>query len=169
MSEAFWSDDFDMDLVKVVPNVIEDLGPYAERRLWTVGHITNGRLNHPTVWNTHGAFVWLDEPKLSRDEHGWFNIGGCVSNSQVVECTWLELLRDQWPHSYAFVLLPNQTFFPESPRRHFDNLMYDLRGWRKDEEAAELARKAARIWLVIATQRLKKAAEEARASREPRP
>jgi len=154
---AFWSDDFDMDLLKVVPNVIKDLGKYADRKLWTVGHLTAGRLNHPTVWNTHGAFVWLKEPVLLRDEHGWFNVLGCVSNEPIVECTWLELLRDQWPHHYPFVLLPKGVRFPEPPMRHFERLMYDLRGWHKDEEAAEQARMAVRVWVVNATRKLKAA------------
>jgi hypothetical protein len=99
MMEKFWSDDFDMDLLKIFPDLIAALGATADLTLWTLGHRTFGRLNHPSVWNTHAAFIWFEKPNLNRDEHGWFNIGGCVSDDEEVECTWLELLRDQWPLS----------------------------------------------------------------------
>lgn len=161
----FWSDDFDMDLLKVIPNVREDLGEYADRTLWTVGHVDkrNGRLNHPVCWNTHGAFeafAWLQKPNLVRDKYGWFNIGGCVGDEPEVECTWLELLRDQWAHSYAFILLPSRSYFYPARRRHFDRLMYRIRGWEPDSEAAAVAEMKGRLWVVESTRRLKRAITE---------
>lgn len=156
MSEPFWSDDFDMDLLKVMPFILNDLGPSANIPLWTVGHTTHGRLNHPTVWNTHGAFVWTGKPFLPRNEHGWFNIGGCVDDSPLIECTWLELLRDQWTHDYAFILLPNSVLFQSAPRTSFDRLMYNLRGWDIDEPAGKRALMKARLWVVESTRRLKR-------------
>jgi hypothetical protein len=96
----FWSDDFDMDLLKIYPNVVaECLGTLADRQLWTLGHESYGRLNHPTVWNTHGAYVWVEKPNLVRDPRGWYAVRGCVDDSPEIECTWLELLRDwtKWP------------------------------------------------------------------------
>lgn len=157
---AFWSDDFDMDLLKVIPNVPEELGEYAERILWTVGNRDkrNGRLNHPVIWNTHGAFVWTVKPNLVRDGFGWFNVDGCVDDAEEIECTWLELLRDQWVHGFAFILKSiSQVYFPGPPQEHFMTLMYHIRGWRQDDAAAEMARMAGRLWVVESTQRLKRA------------
>jgi hypothetical protein len=143
---GFWSDDFDMDLLKVFPDAPKLLGSTADELLWTIGHRTHGRINHPTVWNSHGAFVWLEKPNLKRDEHGWFNIDSCVSNDEEIECTWLELLRDQWPHSYPFVLLPVRAQFASPPYRDFERIMYNLRGWHKYEDI-QLSRGAALKWL----------------------
>lgn len=141
--DKFWSDDFDMDLLKIFPSVVvECLGILADTPLWTPGHETYGRLNHPVVWNTHGAFVWLDNPELDRDKYGWFNVGGCVDDSQMVECTWLELLRDQWPHGYSFLLMPEELRFPGPRQDVFDDIMYDLRGWRKQDVTRQ------RAWVV---------------------
>lgn len=142
----FWSDNFDMDLPKVFPNILEILGETAEQKIWTVGHETFERLNHPAVWNTHGAYVWLDKPNLKRDEHGWFSIDSCVSNEKEIECTWLELLRDQWPHNYAFILLPVRAQFPSPPYRDFERIMYNLRGWHKYDDIQD-SRNSALQWI----------------------
>jgi hypothetical protein len=56
----FWSDDFDMDLLKVFPQV-EGMLRDPNIPLWTVGHESHGRLNHPACWNSYGAFLWLQE------------------------------------------------------------------------------------------------------------
>lgn len=149
----FWSDDFDMDLLKLFPDLPATLGETADRVLWTTGHATWGRLNSPTCWNTHGAFFWTHKPNLKRDEHGWFNVMGCVSDSPEIECTWLELLRDQWPHSYGFILLPSNCAFNAPPREEFERIMYDLRGWKKDEYV-EGARGTVMAWLMHATRQL---------------
>lgn len=135
----FWADDFDMDLLRVVPEIGRMLGGDCDRTLWTVGHRTYGRLNHPTVWNTHGAYLWLTKPNLPRDVHGWFNVDGCVSNDEEIECTWLELLRDAWVHGFAAVMLPSRTRLRPAPQRAFDQIMWDRRGWRKSDTAGALA------------------------------
>jgi hypothetical protein len=151
--EKFWSDDFDMDLLKLFPELPKMLGETAERALWTVGHTTHGRLNHPACWNSHGAFAWTHKPNLKRDPHGWFNVMGCVSDAEEIECTWLELLRDQWPHGYGFILLPQQSMFVPPPRGEFEKIMYDLRGWIKDEHIS-IARCTAMAWILHANRQL---------------
>jgi hypothetical protein len=158
MREKFWSDDFDMDLLKLFPDLPETLGEVAERALWTVGHATYGRLNHPAVWNSTGAlgelgaWVWTRKPNLPRKD-GWFNLSGCASNDPEIECTWLELLRDQWAHHYGFVLLPAKSIFTPAPLAEFDTIMYDLRGWRKDANALP-ARTSVMAWLLRANRQL---------------
>jgi hypothetical protein len=162
----FWSDDFDMDLLKVFPETTAILGELADTKLWTVGHESFGRLNHPCVWNSHGAFIWLKKPNLERDSHGWYNVHGCVANEPEIECTWLELLRDQWPHSYNFVLLLEPRFvgavrFPGPPETAFMQIMYDLRGWCKSTNL-QLHRNESLKWLTRVNQKLKSTLEKQR-------
>ena len=142
----FWADDFDMDLLKVFPNVKGMLRD-PDIPLWTVGHESYGRLNHPCCWNDYGAFLWLQKPNLARDKHGWFSIGGHVSNEPEIECTWLEWLRDAWSHHYATMILPSQQRLPASPDNDFMAIMYDLRGWHKTADLAE-HRKRALHWIM---------------------
>lgn len=145
-AKQFWSDDFDMDLLKVftaVPKILKA----PDRVLWTVGGTTYGRLNHPTCWNSHGAFLWLEKPNLLRDERGWFNVLGCVSKSEEVECTWLEWLRDQWVHSWGGALImPHQQPLPPAPQLAFNDIMEDLRGYHKQDCSKQ--RKEALQWII---------------------
>lgn len=143
----FWSDDFDMDLLKVFPQFVESVQVFASRELWTVGHRTHGRLNHPTVWNTHGAFVWLAKPNLPRDKNGWFNINGYVDDSEEIECTWLELVRDQWAHNYDFLLMPSRSLFRSAGWNVFEEIMYHARGWRESDRI-EMTREVALTWAI---------------------
>lgn len=141
----FWSDDFDMDLLKVFPDVPKMLRE-PERVLWTVGHEKYGRLNHPTTWNSHGAFLWLKAPLLERDKEGWFDIYGHVSDSSEIECTWLEWLRDAWSHHYGTVILPFQSMMPAPNWPDFEAIMYDLRGWNKRDVSEH--RKRSLQWIM---------------------
>ena len=149
----FWSDDFDMDLVKVFPDFPRQIGKAADIPLWTVGHSSYGRLNSPCQWNSHGAFVWSEKPELERDVHGWFNVWGCVGNDPVIECTWLELLRDQWPHHYNFILLPQQVKFDGPDWLIFERIMYHRRGWRF-YASHEADMNQAQEWALRATRQL---------------
>lgn len=163
----FWSDDFDMDLLKVFPQTPGILGDVADRMLWTVGHSTFGRLNHPSVWNTHGAYLWLSRPNLRRDEHGWFNVYGCVGDEPEIECTWLEWLRDAWAHSYSWVLIPSPPLgfrnFPAAPINDFMAIMYDLRKWIvKPKPNVAQSRARSLCWLTRVHAGLKEAIEEQR-------
>jgi hypothetical protein len=154
--EKFWSDDFDMDLPKVFPQLDEWIGEQGNATVYTVGHTSFGRLNHPCVWNTHGAFLWLERPVLPRDEHGWFNINGCVDNSQIVECTWREWLRDAWSHQYGAILIcpgGEEIRLPEMPWHAFERIMYKLRGWTPDRDDRE-ARATACSWIIRCNEKL---------------
>jgi hypothetical protein len=134
-----------MDLLKVFPNVPMMIRE-PDRVLWTVGHTSFGRLNHPTCWNSHGAYLWLTKPNLERDENGWFNVDGCVSHAAEVECTWLEWLRDAWSHNYGAVILPARRQLPPSDHLSFERIMYDLRGWHKQDVTD--SRKTALQWIM---------------------
>ena len=158
--QKFWSDDFDMDLLKLFPDLPAELGEAAELPIWTVGHSTYGRLNSPAQWNSHGAYAWAEKPQLVRDKHGWFNIHGCVSNDELIEATWLEFLRDMWPHSYAFILLPHGVLFEQSPRLVFDRIMYHIRAWRNSENLDADLRQA-KSWVLMNTAKFERLAPRA--------
>jgi hypothetical protein len=142
-----WCDDFDMDLLKIFPSTPQMLGDLANMPLWTVGGETDSKLNHPCVWNSHGAFVWTDTPILPRDKHGWFNVGGCVGDAPIVPCTLLEFLRDQWVHEYAAIVLPSRRVLPAPDMADFQDIMYDIRGWKKSQNI-ERSRQGALRWLL---------------------
>ena len=156
--EKFWSDDFDMDLLKVFPDFAAELGETADVTVWTLGHTTFGRLNHPSVWNTHGAYLWLEKPDLERDAKGWVSVGGCVTDNPLVECTWLEWLRDCWVHDFNFVMLPMGGLVQCHRSVDFQKIMYRMRGWESAQNAAamkreEQARENCLLWLRIVTKR----------------
>jgi hypothetical protein len=95
----FWSDDFDMDLLKVLPETPAILGELGDVLLYTHGHETHGRLNHPSVWN--GDLGMLAFFGTAREG---FTPGGYVTDAPVVECTALEAFRDAWPHQYLIIV-----------------------------------------------------------------
>lgn len=128
MSDAkFWSDDFDMDLPKVVPGTRDLLGDLADLVLFTHGGSTHGRLNHPTVWNTEvgtTAFVGLQCPVKPAPY---------VTMDPVVECTLWELVRDAWAHDY-YVIFEGDTCIWIPQWQIFSELMNYTRGWRNYTE-----------------------------------
>lgn len=130
----FWSDDFDMDLLKVLPETPQIMGDLAERTLYTIAsnHREGERLNHPCVWNHDlGIVAWFGSrpggftPPMcypSPENHG--------PGDRVIECTGLEAFRDAWVHSYAMVV-DCETIVWDTQRlkRTFDALMWHRRGW----------------------------------------
>lgn len=151
--KPFWSDDFDMDLLKVLPDIAAEIGAFGDRTFWTVGHETHGRLNHPAVWNTHGAYLWREKPNLERDKYGWANINGCVTNDPEIECTWLEFLRDMWAHHFNVIVLPDNLLLRGSSWEQFERIMGNMRGWNKRDVSDDI--KAARHWALTLTEIMK--------------
>lgn len=117
-----WCDSFDADLLKVVPGVAEALGDTADLQLTTYSHVTDGRINCPSAWNTDfglASFFWT-APEF-RPPSAY-----CTTEPEV-ECTFLEVIRDEWVHSCAVVVNRHLVWRP--PAGLLDKLMYDLRGW----------------------------------------
>src|SRR5947209_3162420 len=106
----FWADAFDIDLLKVFPN-IELFGDTVDVPIWTLSSTTFGRLNCPCAWHTYTgltSFLWLTKPNLPRDENGWIQADHsslCVTAHLEVEGTWLEWLRDMWVHGHNWLLI----------------------------------------------------------------
>ena len=129
----FWSDDFDMDFPRIFPEARVLLGPLADIELWTVGHETHGRLNHPAVWNgdrTMLAFFRFDRATKLQGEcppPGYY-----AGRDPLVCCTAWEMFRDAWPHHYGVHVDGRLVWDTLQLDRHFETIMYHVRGWRTD-------------------------------------
>lgn len=126
--EPFWSDNFDSDLLKVVPRTVEALGPAADVQLWTHGRTTAGRLNHPACWNDATgmiAFFGLAPDAIGKPDSYYAGNG-----QELVECTFLEAVRDAWAHSYNIVVARTIILYWGRPAQWhdlFEPLMYHIR------------------------------------------
>ena len=140
--KPFWSDDFDMDLLKVVPDTRQLLDASGDVVLFTHGHTTHDRLNHPSVWNSHKgaiAFFGFSDPAKP---HGY------STDLPVVRCTFLELMRDVWSHNYLALIEGRPVIDGIATWQHFEPLMYHLRSWhRLTESAAEKHLAWTRRWI----------------------
>lgn len=118
----FWSDDFDMDLPKVLPDWKECLGEAASIELRTHGGLSHGKLNHPSVWNSPdgmtafcGLFLDAAKPDLYSTDR------------PLVSCTFAELVRDVWVHQ-CLVRVQGIAVIDTQPLLHvFDQLMWHVR------------------------------------------
>lgn len=141
LDRPFWSDNFDMDLPKIFPDARKMLGDLAEVELVTSGTPdSNGRLNHPCVWNHHDgtiAFFGFDNP--GRDTSFY------VSPSAVeLKCTAWEAFRDAWAHSFVMVIDQRRVWDTGALWPHFETIMWDLRGWQGGHRDATVARRKAK-------------------------
>lgn len=128
----FWSDDFDMDLLKVLPETPELLTEkIASVELVTQGSPdrrpgspTYGRLIHPACWNSdRGLAAWFGFRDPARP-------AGYVTSDPELRCTYLEALRDAWCHSYVLIV-EGQAMWDAGVRwgELFEPLMYHRRNW----------------------------------------
>lgn len=136
----FWSDGFDMDLPTIFPEARGLLGDCADVLLWTSGHTTHGRLNHPCVWNGQGgmlAFFGFRSP--ARDPV--FYAGA----SSDVRCTAWEAFRDAWPHGYRLIVERQTVWDTFALTGEFESILWDVRGWNAPwRSAAQIATDRAR-------------------------
>jgi hypothetical protein len=121
----FWSDDFDTDLLKVIQRAAGVLDQVTAR-LWTYGHVSHGRLNHPSVWHTQlGPVAYF-----GTDTTGGWKPDHLRTDGRLVECTWTEVARDAWVHDYLIVVDYELIWDAHRHAGTFMKLMYDLRGIR---------------------------------------
>lgn len=132
MNAALWCDTFDADLLAVVPGAIAALGPAANLELWTYSNPTNGRINCPAAWHTDFglAAFFSTRDRSPTPAHSW-------TRDPLVECTFLEVVRDEWVHSQVVIVNNRVVWTP--PADLMQDLMYDLRGWSPlhDDDRAE--------------------------------
>jgi hypothetical protein len=136
----FWSDDFDMDLPKVIPDAKLQLGDLADLELVTYSGTTFRRLNHPACWNHElGSVSFFGRPGR-RFIEPFYSHGG----REQVRCTLWEAVRDAWSHHLVIVFEFAPVLDTGALTRRFDRLMYRLRGWQDDITDTEIeAHKAA--------------------------
>lgn len=145
----FWSDAFDMDLLKVIPEAADILAPVANIVLEVAGRPDkNGKLNHPTVWNGDRAMVGFACLKGAVGDIVWwppFYSDDGVRHT--VNATLMELARDIWAHNCLIgvnggrAILDSSDLWPT-----FETLMGDLRGWgNKPKPKAVITRAKNRV------------------------
>lgn len=104
----FWSDELDIDLLKILPETEAVLGRAAEAILYTRGSTSRGRLHHPVVWNAaHGSVAYFGTVRDRYPEPS-----GYVSTQEIVEATLLEALRSAWFQRWTMVLGGRQVWTP---------------------------------------------------------
>lgn len=131
----FWSDDFDLDFPKLFPEAKAQLGALAAVVLYTPGHTTHGRLNHPSVWNddhTMLAFFGFRGPDVPSPYY--------FGSDKIVRCTAWEAFRDAWPHHYQITLMRQPVWDTFALDGAFETIMWHVRGWRRDEGAFRQAK-----------------------------
>lgn len=139
-AERFWCDDFDGDLPKLVPGLDEVLAEARKIELVTVGGTSDGRLNHPTCWNSYSgmvSFFGFETPGVPE--------GYCVGHKQTVRCTLEEAIRDAWVHGLNIVIQGQIVYHGSQLTEMMMALLRDARGWSKltDEHREELRASAA--------------------------
>lgn len=120
----FWSDDFDVDLLKVIPDLSELLGEHRETTLFTHGHATFGRLNHPACWNTHAglaAFFGFTDAAKPAAYH---------CDHPLVACTFEEAVRDCWVHDFVMIVENRMVLDGKRFWNDFQPIMWHLRSRR---------------------------------------
>jgi hypothetical protein len=119
----FWSDDFDMDLPRIVPGWLDILGETASVALKTHSHTTMGRINLPSCWNEEiGLVSYLGFESPCKPD--WY-----YTAEPVVECTFAEAVRDCWAHSTIMRIDGSSLIRGDMMREVFDPIMYHRRGW----------------------------------------
>ena len=136
---GMWCDDFDADLLAVVPGAVTALGPAAQLELHTYNHRpTNGKINCPAAWHTDFGLAAFFSTRDRDPVPAHFYVGGL----ELVACTFLEVVRDEWVHGQAVVVNGHVVWEPPSDVMYA--LMADLRGWTS-LEAADLAAKQSQV------------------------
>jgi hypothetical protein len=120
----FWSDDFDMDLPKVIPDAKEMLGEHADLQLLTHGGKTYGRLNHPVVWNSETGTVAFFGRRSPMKPPAYY------TDREIIGCTLWEAIRDAWAHTVVIVFEGRTPIWDGSKTwKQFEPIMYHIRGW----------------------------------------
>lgn len=144
----FWADDFDMDLLRLVPELPELLGPVGQRVLYVRGGTSYGRLNHPAAWPSDGGSMVAFFGHRGPTEPEGF----CAGQS-VVACTAEEALRDAWAHSLRVVVDGVGVFDGGAFDGAFQGWMYAVRGHEHCDAPEDVARTRARLVEALAAAR----------------
>jgi hypothetical protein len=128
-----WCDDFDADLLKVIPYAAQILAPARDIKLVTRGGTTDGMLNHPACWNGYnGPVAFFGTVGMPESE---WRPESNVTSEKIVECTAEEALRDWWPH--GFLMNVNHVAVTPTNKEYnsvFGAILSHTRGWQKQTD-----------------------------------
>lgn len=152
-------DDFDGDLLKLVPGVeqVPEFRQCKDIYVFTYGRTDKSRtmLLHPSTWNGFGAFFFTRIPLYARDKAGWISIDGCTTDDPLISVSASDVLRDGWVHNYRAILDNSGIWF--TPFDGMMDLLYTSRETPKlslTDNAKLLMEAAAIDWVVEASGRL---------------
>jgi hypothetical protein len=119
------SEDWDGDLLRVIPEAAEIIAPVAGVKLITHGSADEqGRLRHPSTWNDYqGPLAFFDFDAalaVSKPVSFW-------TNEPIVRCTVLEAFCDAWMHHYVLHLRAEPVWNTFALRNLMMNLLMDAR------------------------------------------
>jgi hypothetical protein len=128
------SEDWDGDLLKIVPQAAEIIAPVADLKLITHGSADKeGRLSHPSTWNgDDGMLAFFDFDAalaVSKPKSFW-------TGQPIVRCTALEAFCDAWMHHYVLHLRAEPVWNTFALRTLMMNLLMDARV-RASDRASE--------------------------------
>lgn len=157
-----WCDDFDMDLPKVIPEAMPIIGAIPDSVvLRTIGHETDGKLNHPCCWNHHlGAVAFFTLSEHDRPALPFFVAG---FGDHIVRCTFTEAVRDLWAHGLVMVVDGTVVWDAQriGSRGAFDPLMSHVRGWHPlQADRVEVLKRRVIASLTAATDRMQRLVAE---------
>ena len=128
------SENWDFDLLKLIPQAEAILAPVADAQLVTIGSADReGRLEHPSVWNHERGMVaffgLLDGMGRSSGVNTWKP--PIYSTEQpIVTCSALEAFADAWAHGYLLCVEHEMIWDAYKFRNLLMSLMYDARGYK---------------------------------------
>jgi hypothetical protein len=119
------SEDWDGDLLKLVPQAAEIIEPVADLKLITHGSADKeGRLSHPSTWNGYdGMLAFFDFDAalaVSKPAVYW-------TAHPIVRCTALEAFCDAWMHHYVLHLRAEPVWNTFELQTLMMNLLMDAR------------------------------------------
>lgn len=150
MKMRLWSDDFDMDLMKLFPKLREQREVAAADYLPVWAYASTGWKDvevfaHPCTWNGIGAPYFSQRPCDARDNHGWLTMrGGLTTNSELCCISAFDAVRDCWSHNLRMLI--DWELWTETPCYNgvFYPIMSHIRGWSNEPEINRLMEKAQR-------------------------
>src|SRR5262245_33468635 len=119
------TEDWDGDLLKVVPEAEGIIAPVADVNLITHGSADEqGRLRHPSTWNGYdGSLAYFDLDSafaVSKPEEFW-------TDQPIVRCSLLEAFCDAWTHHYILFIRGEPVWNAFELSRLMMNLLMDAR------------------------------------------
>jgi hypothetical protein len=150
-----WSDDFDMDLLKLFPEMraVPIVAEADKLLVYTYGSQSRDKkvFSHPSTWNGVGSLYFTEPPEFLRDDKSGFVClpNGYVTNDALCCISAFDAIRDTWCHDLN-LMLNWEPWIPE-PDYHnvFSSIMSHVRNWSHEKNIHQLMNQA-RDWALTA-------------------